>query len=234
MPTHSKRFKNALAAVDRNKGYPVDEAIDTLLATATAKFDETLEVAIRLGVDPRKADQNVRGALVLPHGTGKGARVLVLARDAAKEKEARDAGADLVGNDDYLKQIEGGWLDFDKLIATPDMMKDLGKLGKVLGPRGLMPSPKTGSVTFDVKRAVEEAKAGKVEFRVDKAGIVHAGIGKKSFKREQVRDNFVALMNQINRMKPSTSKGIYLKSIALSSTMGPGVKVDPAEFRVTA
>jgi len=234
MPTHSKRFKKALASVDRQKGYPVDEAIEALLATATAKFDETLEVAVRLGVDPRKADQNVRGAIVLPHGTGKGAKVLVLARDAAKEKEAREAGADLVGNDEFLKQIESGWLDFDKLIATPDMMKDLGKLGKVLGPRGLMPSPKTGSVTFDVKRAVEEAKAGKVEFRVDKAGIVHAGIGRRSFNKDQVRDNLVALMNQINRMKPSTSKGIYLKTIALSSTMGPGVKVDPAEFRVSA
>ena len=234
MPTHSKRFKKALAGVNRQKGYSVDDAIDALLATATAKFDETLEIAVRLGVDPRKADQNVRGAIVLPHGTGKGAKVLVLARDAAKEKEAREAGADLVGNDDFLKQIESGWLDFDKLIATPDMMKDLGKLGKVLGPRGLMPSPKTGSVTFDVKRAVEEAKAGKVEFRVDKAGIVHAGIARRSFKKDQVRDNLVALMNQINRMKPSTSKGIYLKTIALSSTMGPGIKVDPAEFRVAA
>ncbi len=233
MPRHSKRFNQALAKVDRAKGVPVDAAVETLLATATAKFDETLEVAIRLGVDPRKADQNVRGALVLPHGTGKGARVLVLAR-GEKEKEARDAGADMVGNDDFLKQIEGGWLEFEKLIATPDMMRDLGKLGKILGPRGLMPSPKTGSVTFDVKRAVEEAKAGKVEFRVDKAGIVHAGIGRKSFKKEQVRDNLVALLNLINRMKPSTSKGIYIKSIGLSSTMGPGVKVDPTEFRVTA
>ncbi len=217
-------MKAALEKVDREKTYELTEAVKLAKETAPAKFDETVDLAVRLGVDPRKADQNIRGSVVLPKGTGKKFRVLVFAK-GEKEAEAKKAGAEFVGGEDLVKKIQGGWLDFDRVVATPDMMGQVGKLGKVLGPRGMMPNPKTGSVTFDVKAAIEEIQAGKVEFRVDKSGIVHATLGRVSFSVEDLAENFDALMTTLVKLKPASSKGHYVKGVSLSSTMGPGVKV---------
>ncbi len=233
MARYGKRYGAALALVDRSKRYALDEAIRLAVETAKAKFDETLELAVCLGVDPRQADQNVRGTVVLPHGTGKSVRILVFAK-GEKEREARDAGADYTGGEDLVKQISEGWLDFDKAVATPDMMGLVGRIGKILGPRGLMPNPKVGTVTFDVGKAVSELKAGKVEYRVEKAGIVHVPIGKKSFGAEKLTENARALLNSLLRAKPAAAKGNYLKSISVSATMGPGVKIDPLAVRAAA
>lgn len=233
MAKHGKRFRSTLSLIDRNKRYPLDEAIRLAASTAKAKFDETMEIAVRLGVDPRQADQNVRGTVVLPHGTGKSVRILVFAK-GEKEREARDAGADFVGGEDLVKKITEGWLDFDKTIATPDMMGLVGRIGKLLGPRGLMPNPKVGTVTFDVGKAITELKAGKVEFRVEKAGIVHVPIGKASFGPEKLIENARALLHSLIRAKPAAAKGNYLMSVSVASTMGPGVKIDPVEVRALA
>jgi large subunit ribosomal protein L1 len=221
-----KKYKAASKGIDQEKRYGLEEAIKIVAGNKVAKFDETVETAIRLNVDPRQADQNVRGTVVLPNGTGKTARVLVLTK-GDKEREAREAGADFVGGEDLIKKIqEENWLDFDRVIATPDVMALVGRIGKILGPRGLMPNPKVGTVTFDVAKAVAEVKAGKVDFRVDKAGVVHAPIGKISFGEEKLNQNAHALLDAIWKAKPSTAKGNYVKSIAVSSTMGPGVRVD--------
>src|SRR5450755_4785888 len=214
---------------DRERKYSVEEACALVKKAKFAKFDETVDIAIRLGVNPKHADQMVRGAIVLPHGTGQTVRVLVFAK-GDKEREAREAGADFVGSDDMVAKVSEGFMDFDRVIATPDMMGAVGKLGRVLGPRGLMPNPKVGTVTFDIGNAVREAKGGKIEYRVEKAGIVHARIGKSSFNEQALTDNAKALLNALIRQKPSTAKGIYLRSITVSSTMGPGVKVDPSAF----
>ena len=230
MANRGKKYVEARNKVDRDKRYELEEGIKLVMETAHAKFDEGVDLAVRLGVDPKKADQMVRGTVVLPHGIGKRVRVLVFAK-GPKEKEALDAGADFVGAEDMTEKISQGWLDFDKAIATPDMMGTVSKLGKILGPRGLMPNPKVGTVTFDVARAVKEIKAGKVEFKVEKAGIVHVPAGKISFGFDRLRDNIKALLEVILRAKPPTSKGIYLRSVTLSSTMGPGVKVDPLYVR---
>ena len=226
MTQHSKRFKEAFNKVDRSKAYGLREAIDLFKETATAKFDESLEMHLRLGVDPRRADQQVRSTVVLPHGTGITKRVLVIAT-GEKIKEAEEAGADFVGGEDMVQKISGGWLDFDSVIATPDMMKLAGRLGKILGPRGLMPSAKTGTVTFDVADAVKEIKAGKVEYRVDKFAIVHNSVGKKSFTAEQLFENAKTLLAAIVKARPAAMKGTYIRSIAIASTMGPGIKIDP-------
>ena len=235
MAKASKRYRAASAKIDGGKQYTMGEAFGVLLdAGGPAKFDETIEVAVRLGVDPRQADQNVRGTVVLPHGTGKTVRVLVFAK-GDKAKEAQDAGADFVGAEDIVKKIQDEqWLDFDTAVATPDMMGQVGRLGKLLGPRGLMPNPKVGTVTFDVGKAVREVKAGKVEFRVEKAGIVQVPIGKRSFGSEKLHDNAKALMASLVRAKPAAAKGNYLISIAISTTMGPAVHIDPATTRVAA
>lgn len=226
MPKHGKKFSDASKQIDRSVYYEPAEAFELLKKVAPAKFDETVEVAIRLGVDPRHADQQVRGAVVLPFGTGKTRTVLVFAK-GDKEKEAADAGADFVGAEDMVAKIQQeGWLGFDVAIATPDMMGTVGKLGRILGPRGLMPNPKTGTVTFDVARAVKEVKAGKIEYRVDKAGIIHAPIGKISFSTEALLENLRTLVDTLVRAKPAAAKGQYLKGISVSSTMGPGVKVN--------
>ncbi|MEO9900870.1 MULTISPECIES: 50S ribosomal protein L1 [Alphaproteobacteria] len=222
-----KRLKGAYESVDRLKLHALDEAVKLVKGGAKAKFDETVEISMNLGVDPRHADQMVRGVVALPHGTGKDVRVAVFAKDA-KADEAREAGAEIVGADDLMKEIQDGRTDFDRVIATPDMMALVGRLGKVLGPRGLMPNPKLGTVTPDVAGAVTAAKAGQVEFRVERAGIVHAGIGKASFSEEQLLENANAFVDAITRAKPSGAKGTYVQRIALSSTMGPGVKVDTA------
>jgi len=223
-----KKYANAAKNIDRDQRYPLEEALKLIVANKVAKFDETVELSVRLGVDPRQADQNVRGTVVMPNGTGKVARVLVLAK-GEKEKEARDAGADFVGGEDLIKRIqEESWLDFDRVIATPDIMGAVGRIGKILGPRGLMPNPRVGTVTFDVAKAVQEVKAGKVDYRVDKAGVVHAGIGKTSFGEEKLAQNALALLGAIMRAKPASAKGNYVKSLAVASTMGPGVRVDPA------
>ena len=216
--------------IDRLKRYSLDEALELLEKLAYADFDENVDVAYRLGVDPRHADQMVRGTVILPHGTGKSVKVLVFAK-GEKEKEAADAGADFVGGDDLIEKIKGGWLEFDKAIATPDMMGAVSKVGRVLGPRGLMPNPKVGTVTFDIAKAVKEIKTGKVEFRAEKSGIVHAAIGKKSFGREKLRENFLALFETIVKMKPSSSKGTYFRGIALSTSMSPGLKLDPVQLQ---
>ncbi len=229
MPSTPKKLKEALAKVDRTRSYPLQQAIEVVKSAAFAKFDETVDVAVRLGVDPRHADQMVRGAVVLPNGLGKDVRVLVFAK-GEKEKEAREAGADHVGAEDLVAKIQEGWFEFDTAIATPDMMGVVGKIGKLLGPRGLMPNPKVGTVTFDVGRAVKECKAGKVEFRVEKAGIIHAPVGKVSFAGDKLRENVLALIEALMKAKPSAAKGTYLKKISLSSTMGPGVRVDVAEI----
>src|SRR5271154_5516055 len=223
-----KKYRAAATKIDPAKKYQLEEAIQTVIDSKTAKFDETVEVAVRLGVDPRQADQNVRGTVVLPNGTGKVARVLVLAK-GEKEREAREAGADFVGGDDIIKRIqEENWLDFDRVIATPDIMGSVGRIGKILGPRGLMPNPRVGTVTFDIAKAVAEVKAGKVDYRVDKAGVVHARIGKVSFGEPKLTENAHALIDAIIRSKPASAKGNYIKSVALASTMGPGVRVDTA------
>ncbi|MDI3481929.1 MAG: large subunit ribosomal protein [Tepidanaerobacteraceae bacterium] len=229
MPKHGKSYMEALKLIDKTKLYEPREAMELVEKTATKKFDETIEVAVRLGVDPRHADQQVRGVVTLPHGTGKTVRVLVFAK-ADKAKEAEEAGADYVGAEDMIAKIEGGFLDFDVAVATPDMMGAVGKLGRVLGPKGLMPNPKSGTVTFDVGKAVREIKAGKIEYRVDKTSIVHAPIGKKSFGTEKLLDNFRALMEAIIKAKPAAAKGQYIKSVVVSSTMGPGIKINPAKL----
>ncbi len=226
-----KRYALAKEKVE-DRAYSMEEAFNLIADVATAKFDETVEVAARLGVDPRHPDQMVRGSVVLPNGTGRNVRVLVFAK-GEKEGEAKEAGAEYVGGEDLVEKIKKGWLDFDKVVSTPDMMSSVGKLGKILGPRGLMPNPKLGTVTFDVKKAVEELKAGKVEFRVDKTGIVHVPIGKVSFGPEKLRENFAALMEAVIRAKPPASKGTYLKSLYLTTTMGPSIKLDTAEVRNT-
>jgi len=229
MRTHGKKFRAAAEKVDRDTTYQARQAIDLVKSTSFAKFDETVEVAVRLGVDPRHADQVVRGTVVLPAGTGKSVRVLVIAQ-GPKVAEAEQAGADLVGVE-YIQRIKDGFLDFDVMVATPDLMGQVGQLGRVLGPRGLMPNPKAGTVTFDVGRAVRELKAGKIEFRVDKGGNVHAPIGKVSFAPEALETNFTAFMDQIVRSKPAAAKGVYVKNVAISSSMGPGVAVDTTPYR---
>lgn len=228
MSKTAKKHTAASATIDRSKVYPVTTAIDVVKQAAYAKFDETVDVAVRLGVDPRHADQMVRGAVVLPNGLGKDVRVLVFAK-GEKEKEALDAGADYVGAEDLVAKIQEGWFEFDTAIATPDMMGVVGKIGKLLGPRGLMPNPKVGTVTFEVGRAVKESKAGKVEFRVEKAGIVHAPVGKISFDSESLKGNLLALVEALMKAKPSAAKGVYLKKISLSSTMGPGINLDVSD-----
>ena len=229
MRSHGKKFNAAVATVDRTREHSLAEAVAKVKGASFAKFDETVEVAVRLGVDPRHADQVVRGTVVLPAGTGKSVRVLVIAQ-GEKAREAEQAGADFVGTE-YIAKIKENWLDFDVLIATPDQMGQLGALGRVLGPRGLMPNPKAGTVTFDVTRAVKEVKAGKIEFRVDKSGNVHAAIGKVSFSAESLETNFTAFMDQIVRAKPAAAKGVYVRTVAISSTMGPGVAIDTTPYR---
>ena len=224
---HGKRYKTASETVDRDKTYPLEEAVKIVKANAKAKFDETIEVAMNLGIDPRHADQAVRGMISLPNGTGKSVRVAVFAR-GPKAEEAKAAGADLVGAEDLAEKINAGEMNFERCIATPDMMGVVGRLGKVLGPRGLMPNPKLGTVTMDVAAAVKSAKAGSVEFRAEKSGIVHAGVGKASFSEQAITENVKALVGAINRAKPSGAKGTFIKKVSLSSTMGPGVKLDPA------
>lgn len=225
-----KRIKAQRAKVDAEKLYTIEEGCEVVVSTASAKFDETVEVALRLGVDPKKADQNVRGSISLPHGLGKNVRVLVFAK-GDKATEATNAGADFVGGDDLVEKIKGGFFDFDSVIATPDMMVQVGKVGKLLGPRGLMPSPKIGTVTFDVADTVKAVKAGRADYRVDKAGIVHAAVGKASFGGTKILENVQALVQAVNRAKPSTSKGVYLQGASLSLTMGPGVAIDVAGLR---
>jgi len=230
--SQGKKFRAAAEKVDRNKRYSVDESFKLLKETAELnkkKFDQTVDVAVNLGVDPKHADQMVRGAVVLPHGIGKTVRVAVFAK-GDKAGEAQAAGADVVGAEDLAKRIDEGFLEFDTVIATPDMMGVVGRLGKVLGPRGLMPNPKTGTVTMDVTKAIKESKGGKVEFRVEKAGIIHAAVGKSSFAADKLKDNFNTLIDLVMKLKPATSKGVYLKGIAVSTTMGPGIKVDTNEI----
>jgi large subunit ribosomal protein L1 len=230
----NKRFQAAAAAVDPAKSYSLTDAVALLKDASGPKFDETIDLAMNLGVDPRHADQMVRGAIVLPHGIGKSTRVLVFAK-GGKENEAREAGADFVGGEDLAKKIQDeGWLDFERVIATPDMMSVVGRLGKVLGPRGLMPNPKLGTVTMDVGNAVRENKAGKIEYKVDKAGIIHAVVGKRSFDAQKIVDNAAALIDAIIRAKPASAKGIYLKKITISTTMGPGIRIDPATLPAAA
>jgi large subunit ribosomal protein L1 len=221
-----KKIKAAKEQVEPGKEYPLNEAVGLVKKMAYAKFDETVDLAFNLGVDPRKSDQMVRGTVVLPHGSGKSVRVLVFSK-GEKEKEARDAGADFVGAEDMVEKITKGWLDFDKVVATPDVMGIVGKLGKILGPRGLMPNPKLGTVTFDVGKAVKEIKAGKVEYKAEKAGVVHVPIGKVSFDEQKLLENAKAIIDAVNKAKPSTSKGKYMKKLSISSTMGPGLRVDP-------
>jgi large subunit ribosomal protein L1 len=233
MAKKGKKFLEAQKLVDRTTAYSVEEAIELVKKTNIAKFDATVEVAFRLGVDTRKNDQQIRGAVVLPHGTGKTQKVLVFAKgDKAKEAEA--AGADFVGDADMITKINQGWFEFDVIVATPDMMGEVGKLGRVLGPKGLMPNPKTGTVTFDVEKAVNEIKAGKVEYRADKAGNVHVPVGKISFDSEKLVENFTTMYETMLKAKPSAAKGTYMKNVAVTSTMGPGVKVDPSTFAVKA
>jgi large subunit ribosomal protein L1 len=227
MGKRGKKYVGASQGVDRTKAYDFKEAVKLALDGAYAKFDETIDIAVRLGVDPRHADQMVRGTVMLPNGTGKEVRVLVFAK-GEKEMEAKEAGADYVGNDDLIEKIKGGWLEFDKAVATPDMMGTVGRIGKILGPRGVMPNAKTGTVTFDVAQAVKELKAGKIDFRVEKAGIVHAPLGKVSFGVEKLLENLASFVDTIIRLKPASSKGTYVKGISISATMGPGVKIDPA------
>jgi len=229
MPKVPKNRAKAESVVDRSRKYTTNEACALVKQAKYAKFDETVDLAVRLGVNPKHADQMVRGAIVLPHGTGQAVRVLVFAK-GEKEREAKESGADFVGSDDMVAKVSEGFMDFDRVIATPDMMGAVGKLGRILGPRGLMPNPKVGTVTFDVGNAVREAKGGKIEYRVEKAGIVHARIGKVSFEELALAENAAALINALVRQKPSTAKGTYLRSISVSSTMGPGIKIDPAQY----
>lgn len=229
MGKHGKKYRAAAEKIDAARKYNLDEAVKTLKEIAFAKFDETVELTIWLGVDPRKADQLVRGTIVLPHGLGKSKTVLVIAQ-GDKVREAEEAGADFVGGEDMVNKIKGGWLDFDAVISTPDMMRLVGGLGKVLGPRGLMPNPKTGTVTFDVKTAVKETKAGKVEYRVDKTGVIHTGVGKVSFEETKIVENTRALLDAVAKAKPSTAKGKYMKKVNLASTMSPGILLDETAF----
>jgi len=222
----SKRQKTARALFEREKRYGVEEAVAIVKKAATAKFDESVDIAIRLGVDPRKSDQMVRGSCAMPHGTGRNVRVLVLAK-GAKAKEAEQAGADMVGAEDMIEKISGGWLDFDRVVATPDMMGQVGKVAKILGPRGLMPNPKAGTVTQDLAKVIANIKAGQVEFRVDKAGILHVPVGRASFDQQKLVENISTLLEVVKRAKPSSAKGVYLKTATLSTTMGPGVPLDP-------
>ena len=230
MSKRGKNYRKVAAEIDKSKMYSLDEGLELALKGNYAKFDESVDIAIRLGVDPRHADQMVRSSVVLPNGTGKEIRVLVFAK-GEKEKEALDAGADYAGSDEFVDKIKDGWLEFDRTIATPDMMATVGKIGRILGPRNLMPNAKLGTVTFDVERVVKEIKSGKVDFKVDKAGIIHAMLGKSSFGTQKVKENVLAFMDKIIQLKPSTSKGVYLKNISLSTTMGPGVKLDPLDVR---
>jgi len=230
MPAISKKKKEAREKIDRPRRYSLDEGLQTALSASYTRFDESVDIAVKLGVDPRHADQMVRGTCVLPHGTGKTVRVLAFAK-GEKEKEALDAGADYAGGEDLAKKIQEGWLEFDKAVATPDMMGVVGKLGKILGPRGMMPNPKVGTVTFDIGRAVNELKGGKVEFRVEKAGIVHVPLGRVSFGVEKLAENLRAVMETVIRLKPAASKGVYLRSVSISTTMGPGIKLDHQEIR---
>jgi large subunit ribosomal protein L1 len=233
MGKRGKKYNAVRENLDPDKRYDVFEALHLALNMSYAKFDESLDVAVRLGVDPRHADQMVRGTVVLPNGTGRTVRVLVFAK-GEKESEAQEAGADFVGNDDLIEKIKGGWFDFDKAVATPDMMGTVGRIGKLLGPRGLMPNAKVGTVTFDVARAVSELKAGKIDFRVERAGIVHVSVGKVSFGADKLRENLAAFFDTIIRLKPASSKGTYLKGIALSTTMGPGIRIDPADLKAVS
>jgi large subunit ribosomal protein L1 len=233
MSGNGKKYRAALEKVDRNQRYLLEDSLQLAKETARAKFDETIELAIRLGVDPRQADQNIRGTVTLPHGMGKSVRVLAFAK-GDKEKEAEEAGADFVGSDELIKKISEGWLDFDKAVATPDMMGAVGRIGKILGPRGLMPNPKTGTVAMDIGKAVKEIKAGKLEFRVDKAGIVHVPVGKASFGANQLIDNAKAVLGSILRAKPASAKGNYIKGVTVATTMGPGIKIDLAQIRAMA
>jgi len=233
MNGNGKSYRAALAKVDRAQRYLLEDSLRLVKETARAKFDETVEMAIRLGVDPRQADQNVRGTVNLPHGMGKTVRVLAFAR-GEKEKEAQEAGADFVGSDELVKKISEGWFDFDKAVATPDMMAAVGRIGKVLGPRGLMPNPKTGTVTVDIGKAVREIKAGKLEYRVDKAGIIHVAVGKASFGAEQLIDNARAVLMSILRAKPASAKGEFVRGVTVSTTMGPGIKIDMSQIRAMA
>ncbi len=230
MAQHGKKYEQALEKVDREKRYGLMDAIGLLKDMTCAKFDETVELVLRLGVDPRKSDQMVRGTVLLPHGIGKTVKVLVFAK-GEKEKEAREAGADHVGAEDLVEKISGGWTDFDRAVATPDLMGLVGRIAKVLGPRGLMPNPKLGTVTLNIKDTVAELKKGKVEFRTDKAGNLHVPVGKKSFESQKLFDNIISLVDTVNRLKPATSKGHYLKNVVLTSTMGPGIKVDVATVK---
>ena len=230
MPKHGKNYRNKVQEIDRTILHELEKGVELVVGSSYAKFDETFDIAMKLGVDPRHADQMIRSSVALPHGTGKVTRVLVFAK-GPKEAEALEAGADYVGGDDLVEKIKGGWLEFDKTVATPDMMGVVGKIGRVLGPRNLMPNAKLGTVTMDVANIVKEIKGGKVDFRVDKAGIVHAGIGKVSFGKEKLSENLFAFIQKIMQLKPSSSKGIYLRSIAISSTMGPSVKLDPIAIR---
>lgn len=232
MATKSKRIADALKTYDRTQLYGPREALEKVKATATAKFDETVELAVKLGVNPRHADQQIRGAVTLPHGTGKEVRVLVFAK-GEKAKEAQEAGADYVGEADLAEKIQGGWLDFDVAVATPDMMGVVGKLGRILGPKGMMPNPKTGTVTMDVGRAVSEIKAGKIEYRVEKAGIIHVPIGKASFSVDQLLGNFRTVMETLIKARPPAAKGQYVRSVTVSSTMGPGIKISPQRASAT-
>ena len=233
MKRRGKTYRAMLAKVDRIQRYSLEEGLRLVHGTARAKFDETLEIAVRLGVDPRQADQNIRGTVVLPHGMGKSVRVLAFAK-GEKEREAQEAGADIVGAEDLIKKISEGWLDFDKTVATPDMMGAVGRIGKILGPRGLMPNPKTGTVTMDIGKAVKEIKAGKLEFRVDKAGIIHVPVGKVSFGPEKLLDNARVVLSSILRAKPASARGNYILGVTLSTTMGPGVKIDLSQVRAMA
>lgn len=232
MAKKGKRFRKVFEKIDRARAYSVGEAFDLALESSTAKFDESIDVAVGLGVDPKQSDQQVRGAVALPHGLGKSVRVLVFAK-GPKEAEAKDAGADFVGADDLVEKIQGGWLEFDKVIASPDMMATVSKVAKVLGPRGLMPNPKVGTVTMNVGAAVAAEKKGKLAFRVDKAGIVHASVGRKSMSKDQLKDNFLSFVGALIKAKPATSKGVYLRGISISATMGPGIKVDVNEAQAS-
>ncbi len=231
MAKRRKQYRKAKEAYDSTKAHGVEEALSLIEQLKFAKFDESVDVAVRLGVDPKRADQMVRGTVTLPHGTGKSVRIAAFAK-GEKEKEAEEAGADVVGGEELVNKIKNeGWLEFDKAVATPDMMSHVGKIGKILGPRGLMPNPKVGTVTFELKKAIQELKAGKTEFRVDKVGNVHVAIGKISFGAEKLKDNFLVLLDALMRAKPAASKGTYLKNVAVSTTMSPGVKIEPASVR---
>jgi large subunit ribosomal protein L1 len=228
-----KGYRKVFEKVDRSQRYPLEDSLKLVKETAHAKFDETVDLAIRLGVDPRQADQNIRGTVALPHGMGKTVRILAFAK-GEKEREAQEAGADFVGSDELSKKISDGWLDFDKAVATPDMMAAVGRIGKILGPRGLMPNPKTGTVSLDIGKAVKEIKAGKLEFRVDKAGIVHVPVGRASFSAEQLLDNARTVLLTVLRAKPASAKGNYVKGVTVATTMGPGIKIDLAQIRAMA